>query len=338
LGIEPPAAGVVFRLSIDGGHHFYVSRPSEIAIEARIAASKLAAMKLPRASHALLASLLVAVLLTSGCLGLTANRRTQRSSSVVSYLYPGKENPLAPTSIPVLRLPLRVGIAFVPPAGARSDSFGFNSGISEYQKMALMRRVADQFRGRDYIQSIEVVPSTYLRPGGGFENLEQIRRMLNIDVIALVAYDQVQFTNESFLSLAYWTIVGAYVVHGNKNDTQTMVEAAVYDIPSHHLLFRAPGVSQVKAGVAIINVDENLRNDSVKGIDQAMTELIANLKTELDGFRERVKQNPGEIQIERRPGYTGSGDFGPGFLAALALLAAGTWFRFRSRSFASIRG
>lgn len=284
-----------------------------------------------RASLSVLAfcALSAAVLLTSGCLGITGHRKAQRSSSVVSYLYPGKENPLAPTSIPVLRLPLRVGIAFVPAAGARSDPFGFNSGISEYHKMALMRRVADEFKGRDYIESIQIVPSTYMRPGGGFENLEQIRRMLNIDVIALVAYDQVQFTNENFLSLAYWTIVGAYIVEGNKNDTQTMVEAAVYDIASRHLLFRAPGGSQIKAGSAIVKVEENLRNDAVKGIDQAMTELIANLKTELDGFRERMKQNPGEVQIERRPGYTGSGDFGAGFFVVLALLGAGAWWRRR---------
>lgn len=59
-------------------------------------------------------ALLGAALLLGGCLSTRGPRKTERSSSVVSYLYPDQANPLPPTSIPVLRLPLRVGIAFVP--------------------------------------------------------------------------------------------------------------------------------------------------------------------------------------------------------------------------------
>lgn len=70
-----------------------------------------------------------------------------------------------------------------------------------------MERVAAEFKGRDYIQSIEIIPTSYLRPAGGFANLNQVRSLLGVDVIALVAYDQAQFTNENILSLAYWTIV-----------------------------------------------------------------------------------------------------------------------------------
>jgi len=184
----------------------------------------------------------LAGLLAGGCFstGARGPRKTERSSSVVAYLYPDQANPLPPTSIPVLRLPLRVGIAFVP-TGTGKHSYYSDTGVSEQQKSLLLERVAAEFRGRDYIQSIELVPSTYLRAGGGFDNLNQVRSLLGVDVIALVAYDQVQFTNTNFLSLSYWTIVGAYIFQGNKNDTQTMMEAAVYDIPSRHLLFRAPG-------------------------------------------------------------------------------------------------
>ena len=120
------------------------------------------------------------------------------------------------------------------------------SNVTEMQKAQLLQRAAQAFEGRDYIASIEIIPSTYLQPKGGFENLGQIQRMLNIDVVALVSYDQVQFTDNTRLSLAYWTIVGAYFIHGNKNDTQTLMEAAVYDIASRQLLFRAPGAGRVK--------------------------------------------------------------------------------------------
>ncbi len=45
-------------------------------------------------------------------------------------------------------------------------------------------------------------------------------------------YDQVQFTGEGLLSLTYWTIVGAYLVPGEKNETKTMLDAAVFYIAS----------------------------------------------------------------------------------------------------------
>jgi rhombotail lipoprotein len=254
--------------------------------------------------------LLGSALLLSGCYSTRGPRKTERSSSVVNYLYPDQANPLPPTSIPVLRLPLRVGIAFVP---GKSD-------ISEQQKTVLLERVAAEFKGRDYIQSIELVPSTYLRAGGGFANLSQIRGLLGVDVIALVAYDQVQFTSNNLLSLSYWTIVGAYIFSGNKNDTQTLMEAAVYDIPSRHLLFRAPGASRVEAGSAAAYVQQRLRADSTAGFEAATTELIANLKLQLESFRARVKNAPGEVRIEHRPGYTGGGSFGAGFGLILGLL------------------
>jgi rhombotail lipoprotein len=285
-------------------------------------------MNLPRSrrSFSALAGFVVLGLLLGGCAMFGLSAKTEHSSSVVGFLYPNQKDPLPPTTIPVLRLPLRVGIAFVP---GRNDAYNRNGfaqgGISEMQKEQLMQRVANEFKGRDYIQSIEIIPSTYLRPAGGFDNLDQVRNLLNIDVVALVAYDQVQFTNDNFLSLTYWTIVGAYIFKGNKNDTQTLVEAAVYDIPSRHLLFRAPGASRVEAGTAAVYMEQNLRADSAKGLDLAMADLTPNLKSRLEEFRERVKNSPGEVQIEHKPGYSGGGEFGGIFASALVLLGLLRW-------------
>lgn len=283
-------------------------------------------MKLPFVSVALAG--LGAALVLSGCSFMyDGPRKTDRSSSVVNFLYPGEANPLPPTDIPVLRLPLRIGIAFVP-SGTDSRSYGAGGSISEMQKTALMERVAAEFRNKEYIQSIELIPSTYLRAGGGFANLEQVGSLLGVDVVTLVAYDQVQFTNENMLSLAYWTIVGAYIFSGNKNDTHTLMEAAVYDIASRHLLFRAPGASQLQGKSTAVDLTAELRSDSAKGFEQATDELIRNLQTQLELFRERVKQAPESVRIEHRPGYTGGG-----FMHAWLALGLGfiLWLRrFRS--------
>jgi rhombotail lipoprotein len=278
--------------------------------------------RLPRWFPATLVLLGLTLLICGGCSSMWrgTSRKTERSSSVVNYLYPGENNPLPPTEVPVLRLPLRVGIAFVPSGNTRN--YYQDHSITEVQKTALMERVAAEFKGRDYIQSIEIIPTSYLRPAGGFANLNQVRSLLGVDVIALVAYDQVQFTNENILSLAYWTIVGAYIFHGNKNDTDTLMEAAVYDIASRHLLFRAPGVSHVEAGTAAAYITQRQREDGAKGFEAATDDMIKNLKTQLEAFRERVKTAPaGSVaRIEHKPGYTGGGSFGGLFAAAFLLL------------------
>src|SRR3954464_12913490 len=87
------------------------------------------------------------VLLGTGCF-TGMNRKTERSSSVVAYLYPNQNNPLPPTSIPVLRVPLRVGIAFVPSGSAngRGGYYQPASDVSEVQKNALLQRVAAEFK------------------------------------------------------------------------------------------------------------------------------------------------------------------------------------------------
>lgn len=273
-------------------------------------------MRIPRIFPALILSAVLGVFLSScDTLDLYGPRKVDRSSSIVSYLYPDTHDPLVRPSVPVLRLPLRVGLAFVPEARSnRPEDF------SDAQKSALLERVAAQFKNRNFIQSIEVIPSSYLRPGGSFANLDQIRSLLGVDVMVLVAYDQMQFTNANKLSLAYWTIVGAYLIKGNKNDTHTLLEAVVYDIPSRKLLFRAPGVSNLSAGSTAVEVRQRLRADSAKGFDQATDDLIKNLKTELTAFQERLKRSPGEAKIEHRPGYAGGGWFPSWFAAGLLLL------------------
>ena len=193
---------------------------------------------------------LVAIALT-GCFSLR-NTRHQQASSVVQFLYPDKDQPFVQPAIPTLRLPLKVGVAFVPSSVDRAGDSNHDDNFSEAQKTGLMRRIADAFRALPFVQSIEILPGSYLRPGGGFENLDQLRTLLGVDVIALVSYDQAQNSSDTAWSLSYWTIVGAYIVPAQKNDTHTLMEAVVYDIASRSLLFRAPGVSAITGNSTLL--------------------------------------------------------------------------------------
>lgn len=267
--------------------------------------------------------LISAVLLVGAC----SVHQTRARSSVVDYLYPKGSEEVVKPSIPVIKLPVKVGIAFVPEQAAqwRGANFWTRSSdmpaLSEAKKAELLGRVAEHFRKQDFVSDIEVIPSAYLTPRGGFANLDQIRTMYGIDVIALVSYDQVQFTDEGAWSLTYWTLVGAYIVSGEKNDTSTMLDTAVYDIPSRKMLFRAPGTSNVKGSATPVNLSEELRADSVKSFEDATTGMIANLDAQLASFKEKVRKNPEQVKIVHSAGYSGGGQFGVFGLTCLLLSA-----------------
>lgn len=267
------------------------------------------------------AGLAAALLLSlSGCAGFWGQRRHHEASSVVQFLYPDKL-PFVQPEIPTLRLPLRVGVAFVP-----SGSRGFTpieAGFTEQQKTELMRQVAGQFKALPFVQAIEIIPATYLRPGGGFENLDQLRAMLGIDVIALIAYDQAQTSTDTEASLAYWTIVGAYVIPAQSQATHTLMEAVVYDIPSRSLLFRAPGTSTVKGHATLVRNSSELRKDSARSFTEAAGQMTTNLAQELELFKVRAREEPHTVKIEHKPGYTGGGSLDAGF-ALVLLIVLGT--------------
>ncbi|SDR91336.1 rhombotarget lipoprotein [Opitutus sp. GAS368] len=269
--------------------------------------------------------LLLGAILSLGLGGCATwyNSSRHEANSVVQFLYPDQSQPFIQPQIPTLRLPLRVGVAFVPPAPSKGQAWRAPEMISETQKALLLRRVAAEFKALPFVQSIEIVPTTYLRPGGGFDNLDQLHGLMGIDVVALVSYDQAQNTSDTPWSLSYWTIVGAYFVPAQKNDTHTLMEAVVYDIPSRSLLFRAPGVSMVNGHSTPIRTDAELRADSARSLDEAAKDLTVNLQQELELFKVRAKEEPQSIHIEHKPGYTGGGALDGWFAALLVLLLAG---------------
>lgn len=273
-------------------------------------------------SRLILASLLAAVLI-AGC----ATGGTHNATSVVDYLYPNTKDPVVSPGVPVLALPLHVGIAFVPgDSGGRYGSGYMRTGrgfiLTEQKKAYLMKEVANHFKKYPFVKEIEIIPSAYLTPRGSFANLDQIRTMYGVDVIALLSYDQVQFTDEGMLSLTYWTIVGAYVIPGEKNDTHTMLDAVVYDIKSRKMLFRAPGTSHIKGHATPVNLSEELRADSESGFNEASKQMIVNLDQQLALFKEKVKERPTEYKVVHSPGYTGGGGIDLITLALFAILGA----------------
>ena len=268
-----------------------------------------------------LALIVVLLFACTGCTTWWANRKHHEATSVVQFLYPDKNLPFVQPQIPTLRLPLRVGVAFVP-SGTRNGYLPA-AGLDEVQKTELLRKVAGQFKALPFVQSIEIVPATYLRPNGGFENLDQLRALMGIDVVALIAYDQTQTSDATEASLTYWTIVGAYIVEGQRNTTNTLMEAVVYDISSRSLLFRAPGTSTIKNHATLVRNSYDLRKASAESFDAAAAQMTTALAQELELFKVRAKEAPETVRIEHKPGYTGGGSLDGAFAAFLAVILVG---------------
>jgi rhombotail lipoprotein len=270
---------------------------------------------------------IVAALALTGCV----STQQRMKSNALEYLYP-RGAAAAPASDVTLKVPVRVGIAFAPATAGWQDTF------TEDQKRVLLQRIADAFRERPSIASVQTIPSTYLQNGGGFEDLDRVAAAFGIDLVALVSYDQVQFTDSGKASIAYLTVVGAYFVEGEKNETRTLLDAAVFDIPSRAMLFNASGRSGSKSRSTPTEVGRELRDRSTQGFSEATDDLITNLGTALDAFRDQARsgtvRGPGTpaVTIESEPvGESGGGALGLGDAVAVLLLAGAALLGARAR-------
>ena len=237
--------------------------------------------------------------------------RRGTSSSLVDFLYPDGEIPPAVSeTMPHLQLPVRVGIAFVPAQGQET--------ISAAEKQKLMEHAADAFRDRDYVQSIETIPDTYMRSARGIKGMQQVAALYGVDIMALVSYDQMAFSGERDSAIMYWTVVGALFVKGNQNEVQTMIDTAVFDVDTAKLLFRSPGVYKDQRNVTLLESDRDLRKLREEGFTAATDDMIVNLDAELDVFRAEIDKGQ-RAQVAWREGY-GGGAIG-GTMIGLLLLS-----------------
>ena len=249
--------------------------------------------------------LILVGLCIAGATACATSQSRQLKSNALEYLYPtGKVAAVSAEDV-ILTIPVRVGIAFAP------SSTRYNDPFTELQKQDLLARIAEAFRDKEFIASLEPLPSTYVTPGGSFEEIDRLAAAFGLDLVALVSYDQQQFSENTNASWTYLTVVGAFVIQGEANETRTVMDTVVYDIPSRALLFRSAGDSAVKARSTPVTVDRSLRQDSEQSFEFATDDLIANLETSLQAFQEQVKtgtvRGKGTPEVEIVHASDGSG-------------------------------
>jgi rhombotail lipoprotein len=267
---------------------------------------------------------LILLVLLCGC-SLYGPQHRHYRSNLVDYLFPGGM-PSHPRTAARLQLPLKVGIAFVP---------GEPQTLDPQQEQRLLGIVRKAFVGRDWVEQIQVIPSTYLQARGGYDNLEQVARLMNVDVVALVSVDQIQYSDPTALSILYLSIVGEYLLPGDRNDTRTMIDVAVVDVGSRSFLLRAPGTSRIGGMATPVEGDRILRSKAGEGMRLAMVDLTKNLDTEVGSFKASVASGDRrDVDIVTREGKSirGGGAFDAVGMAMVLLIAVAAFVPMRKRS------
>jgi rhombotail lipoprotein len=283
---------------------------------------------------------LAALTLTlSGCAWMWGDlhygRQQQSTTPLVGFLYADGQVP-EQNAQPELRLPIRVAVSFLPRSGGYP---GHQPAAAE--KEQVLTTLRDNFRSLPYVTEIVIIPDYYLHSdkGDGLMQIEQLSRLFNFDLFALVSYDQVQTNYQNDRSLAYLTIVGAFLVRGDRNETHTLLDVAVIHPKSRALVMRAGGVSSLKGNTTAIDVERHTDAQSTKGFEEATLHLVTNFRRELADFEQRVRDGTAPVKVVREPSKGGGGALDPWSLAMLSgcLVAIAIRASRGTRSLASAR-
>lgn len=252
-------------------------------------------MQFVKTKIALLIALMVSIVLLTGC-SLSPAQQYQYSDEV-DYLYPKGVVASPANGVTVAALPLRIGIAFVPDKNPRGPS----SALLEQQKMKLMDKIKLQLLRDSIIGKVELIPSSYLSTRGSFSGLDQIRGVFGVDAIFLFSFEQAQYTDRGLLSLGYWTVIGAYFIPGEKNDTSSMISGVAYDITQRQMLFRTNGISQSKALSTPVNHSQEIREERIHGFEQAAADLLKNLDRSIAEFKQKLRETSPAVVLFKAP-------------------------------------
>jgi rhombotail lipoprotein len=249
----------------------------------------------------------------------------------VDYLYPrasstdGHALP-AESTVPELRLPLRVGLAFLPPSGG-----GYGRALDAAHQNQLLEQIRQHFSERRFVSEIVIIPDYYLTSGltrgRGFEGLEGVQRLYGVDLMALVSYDQAVHEDENGWSLGYLTIVGAFVLKGDRHDTSTLVDLAVVDPVSRSLVLRAGGVDVRHGNSTLIDASREARDAGVQGFNAATEQMIEHFDAALNRFEADVRAGKANVHVVNKSSTTGHSHGGGGalnwtWITVLGLLVA----------------
>jgi rhombotail lipoprotein len=251
-------------------------------------------MKLKVIVFGALSSLLLCGCVPLGCFS-GCSTHAHNSSSLVEFLYPHGNPPPEQNAMPQLRIPLRVGLAFLP--SRQPDPLG---ALDAAHQQELLERIRQRFLSRKFVADIVLLPDYYLSSRQGFEGLAGLQHLYSVDVMALVSYDQVTHADSNNWSLGYLTIVGAYVLKGDRHDVSTLVDLAVVDPASRSLVLRAGGTDTRHGNTTLIDSQRDTREATRESYDAAAEQMIQHFDAALLTFEADVRSGKAPVRVVRK--------------------------------------
>jgi rhombotail lipoprotein len=160
-----------------------------------------------------------------------------------------------------------------------------------------------------------------------FGGLEGVQRLYDVDVIAVVSYDQVTNRDDRPLALGYLTIVGAYILPGTSHETATLVDLAVVDPETRSLVLRAGGADTRAGRATLVNVNREARQEGAAGFVEAGDMMIEQFDAALTTFESDVRAGRANVRIVAGNTAGGGGAFGIPEVLILLTVAACRAFR-----------
>ena len=186
-------------------------------------------------------------------------------------------------------------------------------------------QVRQHFSERKFVSEIVIIPDYYLSAQRGFAGLEAVQRLYSVDVMALVSYDQVMHADVNNWSLGYLTIVGMYVLKGNRYDVSTLVDPA-----TRSLILRGGGVDTRHGNTTVIEERRESREAGAAAFRAASEQMTQHFDAALTAFEAQVRTGHANVRVVRKDGSGGVAFTWPWLLALLPAAAARVRARWRA--------
>jgi rhombotail lipoprotein len=164
--------------------------------------------------------------------------------------------------------------SFTPPANRavaasaaarhRVRAAGYEPGRLASGRKAALDIVRKTFEGRDWVQQIVDIPSTYLTPHGGFDNLDQIARMYGVDDRAGFGRSDSVRANQN--QLAYLSIVGPYLLPLEKNENAYAGSTSRFPRADAHVPPACTGLKHRQGHTTTVDEPKTLRSGAANGL------------------------------------------------------------------------
>jgi rhombotail lipoprotein len=179
-------------------------------------------------------------------------------------------------------------------------------------RQELLERIRAHFSSRKFVTDITIVPDYYLAGRAGFEVLAGVQRLYGVDL------------------MGYLTIVGAYVLKGNRHDVATLVDLAVVDPATRSLVLRAGGTDTRHGNTTLIDSERETRAAANQSYDAAAEQMMQHFDTALTNFEADVRSGKAAVQVVRKNDAAQSGGGGAlGWPTLLVFLMLVTVHRIR---------